>query len=282
MYLANQDYPKDKYEIIVVDDGSTDGTETLMETISYPQSTIRYIKQDRLGPHIARNRGIREAQGEVILFIDSDVFCPRSVLSAHLRRHNEEDSIIVSGPVVKTDKLHEDFRDIRKRRFRKYFDLSGPSLITSNLSVKKKHLLMVGGFSDEFKGYGWHDWELGLRLKQAGLKTKRDLGALAYHFNEDRQLTLVERLKKRRSRGRNAVCFLSLHPTLRVILSIHLHFIFYDMLIRLLLKKRGFRRAFPKLSTKWFLIHAYTKGLRIGFKEYRGRLRKILRDLKWT
>lgn len=63
-----------RYEIIVIDDGSTDGSEALCDKMAENQENIRVIHQNNSGPGIARNRGITEARGEFIIFCDSDDF----------------------------------------------------------------------------------------------------------------------------------------------------------------------------------------------------------------
>jgi len=70
--LLRQTYPKDQYEIIVVDDGSTDGTAQIVNQIVRSYSIVAYIYQENKGPSRARNRGIEMATGEFVAFIDSD------------------------------------------------------------------------------------------------------------------------------------------------------------------------------------------------------------------
>jgi glycosyltransferase involved in cell wall biosynthesis len=74
---TGQVYPD--YEVIVVDDGSTDGTGDMVQR-EFPQ--VRYIRQDpNRGPAVARNRGIEVADGEIIAFTDDDCLLPLDFLS---------------------------------------------------------------------------------------------------------------------------------------------------------------------------------------------------------
>lgn len=75
--LLAQDLPREEYEIILVDDGSTDGCGALCDTFAAEQGNIRVIHQQNRGLSGARNTGIAEAKGEYIQFVDSDDYlCP--------------------------------------------------------------------------------------------------------------------------------------------------------------------------------------------------------------
>jgi len=113
-FLFEQNYPQDKYEIIVVDDGSTDETEKMVNSLSSPCRLI-YLYQNRKGPHIARNLGIKNAQGKIVIFVDSDIFTPPNFIQEHMRFHKRFKDVVVSGPTVRTNKLKNVFSDIKRR-----------------------------------------------------------------------------------------------------------------------------------------------------------------------
>ncbi len=278
--LFAQEFPSSEYEIILVDNGSTDGTDKIVASLS-SSCSFTYLVEPRRGPHIARNRGIKAARGEIIVFVDSDILTPPGFLMEHLKFHEiYGDKVIVSGPAVRTSNLMDDFSDIEKRkRKKKFFDWSGPSLITSNLSVRREHLLKVGGFDEEFEGMGWHDWDLGLRLIKSGLTPKRNLDAIVYHYKEKRESTdLSELLKKRIERGRNAVLYYKKHPSFRIKLGIRAHQLLTDRFFwwidsstgeRIVNWARKNREKFLlELLIQWKLDRAYVQGLREGMKKY--------------
>ena len=75
--LLAQDLPKEDYEVILVDDGSTDGSGALCDTLAAEHGNIRVIHQQNHGLSGARNAGIPAASGDYILFVDSDDYlCP--------------------------------------------------------------------------------------------------------------------------------------------------------------------------------------------------------------
>ena len=281
-FLFNQTYPKDRYEIIVVDNASTDKTKEMIASLSSP-CKLRCLYEPRKGPHIARNLGIRNAKGEVILFVDSDIFAPPHLIQEHINYHKRFGEVIVSGPAVRTSNLNENFEDIEKRKFKKFWDLSGPSLITSNLSVKKKYLIKVGGFDEEFEGLGWHDWELGLRLTKLGLKAKRNLNAIVYHYKEIRGRAHIPALcERRRQRGINAVLYYKKHPTFKIKWGVGTHTLIQDKFLWWIDTNWGEKlfswaeknneRFLLNLLIKWKLDRAYAQGMREGIKKHKVKI----------
>lgn len=83
-------------EIIIVDDGSTDGTETVARSLPEP---VRYLRQNNAGPAAARNRGIEHAQGSLIAFADADDLWPAAKLELQLPYFNDPAIEIVMGRI---------------------------------------------------------------------------------------------------------------------------------------------------------------------------------------
>ena len=73
--LANQNFPNSEYEVVIVDDGSTDGqTSKLCDELSSEYEVVRTIHQENGGLSSARNTGIKESKGDYLLFVDGDDF----------------------------------------------------------------------------------------------------------------------------------------------------------------------------------------------------------------
>ncbi len=213
--LFNQNYPKDKYEIILIDDGSTDDTRTMIESFS-PSCKLKYLRNEkRMGIPRTRNRGIREAQGKYIIFTDSDVVATPNFIKQHMAYHKKYQDVIVNGELIWVPS----FKQIGKKR-KSIFDLSLSSFDTANVSVARKHLLKVGGFDEDLSAYGWQDLELGYRLRKAGLKCKRNRHALAYHYFKKKSLSDLPSLcEKEKMRGISGALYYRKHPYLSVRLA---------------------------------------------------------------
>lgn len=91
--LGRQTLSPDRYEIIVVDDGSTDNTREVVRC--FPAITL--LEQSRRGPGIARMLGAERAQGDYILYLDSDLYVPENLLEAHLEYHLKHPAIAATG-----------------------------------------------------------------------------------------------------------------------------------------------------------------------------------------
>lgn len=100
------------WEMIIVDDGSNDGTEKLIE--SYHDSRIRYVWQENKGQSAARNRGLEMARGEWITFLDSDnEFLPRFLETALTHFHADSNILCIIPKGNRTLELYEDGKLIK-------------------------------------------------------------------------------------------------------------------------------------------------------------------------
>jgi GT2 family glycosyltransferase len=208
--LARQTLSSDQFEVLVVDDGSTDDTESVVGSFR-GALPVRYLRQPQnRGRAAARNRGIREASGDVVVFVDSDVFPVPGFLAAHRSVHLASPRAVGRGPLLLTSHLDDPFGKPPLLP-----DPSPAFLDTANASVRREHLLAAGGFDEEFRHYGWEDADLGLRLRRMGLRRVYDRRALAYHYQPPAPPESVpELLQKEEERARMAVRFLRKHPGL--------------------------------------------------------------------
>jgi len=154
------------WELIVVDDDSTDGTEQAVKGLS--DNRIKYIRHDRnRGADAARNTGIRYAQGEYVAFLDSDDEWPPEKLQKELEVFRSSDpavGLVYTGKMI----LDETGRVLEIRMATKsgwvYDALLDSNFIGSSslVTVKKQALERVGGFDETLVSH--QDWDLCLRV----------------------------------------------------------------------------------------------------------------------
>lgn len=210
------------YEIVVVDDGSTDGTVEWLWLENFPH--VKLYQQNHKGAAVARNLGVEKATGDTIVFIDSDLV----VLDGFLQHHGDalsqyytsqgNDRVFTYGRVVNTC----NFEDPTSEPF-KVTDYSQAFFATGNVAIAKHWLNQAGLFDIQFTQYGWEDLELGVRLKNLGLKLIKCPEAVGYHWHPPFSLDDLPRLiDVEIQRARMGVVFYQKHPTLDVRMMIQM------------------------------------------------------------
>lgn len=206
-HLAVQTLDPDTYEIVVVDDGSTDDTPTVLAAAS-GRGRVRAIRLDaNRSRSAARNAGIRAAAAPLIVFVDSDVLVRPDFLKHHLEIHRSVGRPAVGrGPVVTIPSAQIPNRTPLVRNSPAY-------LSTANASAPRRVLVEVGLFDEGFRSYGWEDFDLGLRLKARGLPRIFSRAAVAYHVEPPLTIDAFARnLAKEEERARMALYFQQKHP----------------------------------------------------------------------
>jgi glycosyltransferase involved in cell wall biosynthesis len=194
--LARQTYSMLGFEVIVVSDGSTDGTEEMLAAyaVSAPY-VLRPISQANAGPSAARNRGIREARHEIIVFLDDDVEPVPEFLARHAAHHENDDKIVVLGPMSPDPtrrseepvwiawehaKLQETYAMFRPGGLYAGVQAGSMHFYSGNASVRRRWLNDVGGFNEAYTRQ--EDGELAARLAaQCGLSFEFDFQADGLH-----------------------------------------------------------------------------------------------------
>jgi len=225
--LENQrltDRTVENYEVVVVDDGSTDGTLTWLNAHQAEFPHVVTCEQNHQGPSAARNLGVQQAQGDTIIFIDSDLVVTEQFLQSHATTLQTEekalnsDRLFTYGAVINTCNFENPTAEPYK-----ITDFSAAYFATGNVAIAKKWLEQAGLFDTRFQLYGWEDLELGVRLKKLGLKLVKCPAAVGYHWHPPFSLEQIPKLIDQEiQRGRMGVLFYQKHPTWEVRLMIQM------------------------------------------------------------
>ena len=276
------------YEVIVVDDGSTDDTAERVRGMSagYPAPLV-YLHQENRKQGAARNLGVGRARGDWLVFLGDDTVPVADFLEEHLAARGEggrEDAerVVVIGYTPWA-------REYPRTRFMEYVGEEGWqfgfSLIedpddvpfnffyTSNLSISREFFRESGGFDEDFGEYGWEDIELGWRLHRMGMRLVYHPRAVAHHHHPTSVRAFVRR---QRRVGASAWNFYGKHPEMADFLNV-------DRLPRYRLRDRirmelltwicawTERRLWPDLSSFYpdLMSYHYNLGLLQGRREER-------------
>ncbi len=205
--LASQSVSVSDFEVLVVDDGSSDGTskmaEQMMRLLPY---RLRYFSHENHGPGYTENRGIREAQSSLVLLMADDIWAEPQLLAQHIKAHLQypQENIAVLGRVVQSPQLppsnmQKNWDPFRYERFNGKEFVDSIYFFACNISVKRSFLLNNGMFRER-KGAAHEDVELGCRLGHKGLRILYQAGALGYHYHIE---TLSNACRRAYERGRN-------------------------------------------------------------------------------
>jgi glycosyltransferase involved in cell wall biosynthesis len=221
--LLAQDLEPSRYELLVCDSNSFDGTAAFIAALQTENANLRYLPGSYSGRAAARNAGIAAARGSIVLFNDADILASPNLLSTHLRRHEERTGIAVVGLEVQVKDLvdyafkrdHPDARGHLHPPSRKA--LSWLYFLTGNASVRRADLLRGGAFDENFTGYGHEDLELGYRLQRIGIRICYEPAAVNYHCQA---IAYGDQKEKMRMAGRSTARFYRKHPDFEVMLKL--------------------------------------------------------------
>jgi glycosyltransferase involved in cell wall biosynthesis len=204
------------FETIVVDNGSTDDTKGVVERAAARGAIpIQYLYEGEPNRGKARNRGIRVAAGTIVAFCDDDVQVPPGWVAAHDAAHGNEERV-ANGPILNVPSYDAKPKPSAANYSRAF-------LCTCNVSVPKMALDRAGGFDEAFHLYGWEDTELGVRLRESGLKWFFAWDAYIWHIKNETDNTLEVEMRKAIERARMARRFLEKHPSQRARMATGAH-----------------------------------------------------------
>ena len=210
------------YEIVVIDDGSTDGTSAWIKNNSDILPHVVLHEQEHGGPALGRNLGVMKSKFEIIIFIDSDLIVRDDFIVCHVNKllssWKNNKKCFTYGSVINTS----NFKNPENEMF-KLTDVSFAYFATGNVAIAKELLLNVGLFDSSFSLYGWEDLELGERLKKIGTKLVKCPEAVGFHWHPPFDCGQIKSLiSVEKDRARMALLFYKKHSNLRVRFMIQL------------------------------------------------------------
>lgn len=216
--LTEQTLPLDQFEVILIDDGSTDNTKEAVEALMLPEA-FRSIHKNNGGAAAARNYGATRARGELLVFLDSDVVPDATLLHEHLESHQRNQRALVVGrsravPVDGSDRFYEimgdtlfsfDEGDVER-------PVTFQEVLSRNLSLARESFLEIGGFDEEFPRSGYEDIEFAYRATQLGFTVQYNPAAAGDHHHTG---TLAQAGQHMYNYQLSAVLMMKKHPELR-------------------------------------------------------------------
>jgi glycosyltransferase involved in cell wall biosynthesis len=191
--LTNQSYPADSYEVIVVDDGSTDGTAGIAQDFA-----VRYIRQENQGPAAARNNGAQQARGEIILFTDADCVPDVDWIREMANPFDKPELMAVKGAYRSRQKsIVARFAQLEfEERFAKLEKAGSTDMVdTYSAGFRSRQFLEMNGFDTSFPVANNEDTELSYRMSKSGHKMVFNPRAVVYHLSHPDSVRKYARLK---------------------------------------------------------------------------------------
>jgi GT2 family glycosyltransferase len=217
--LAQQEFSSSEFEIVVVVDGSVDGTADALRSLNTP-CRLQVIEQENKGPSAARNAGGRVAVGDLFIFIDDDMICDRNLIAAHVAAHTSGSRIVGFGALFlspdsphslasecftrEIGALHLAYQRCRSTAWKE------TDCVFSNSSISRELFRESGGFDEAFRKR--EDLEFGIRLFSSGVLPQYVADAIAYQYY---QKTDADLILEAEAFAEGDMLFARKHPELR-------------------------------------------------------------------
>jgi glycosyltransferase involved in cell wall biosynthesis len=173
-HLVRQSYPPQRFEVVVVLDGSTDGSREALERVETP-FRLRVIEQPNRGRAAALNRAAEAAEGRLLIVTDSDILACPEFVRGHVEAHERGDVVI--GPIPLSERSPRNFLTEGVRRWAERHEQSMQGrtggyacseIYGANLSIRKDHFDALGGYRTDLRRT--EDFQLGKKIIAAGHK----------------------------------------------------------------------------------------------------------------
>lgn len=215
--LSQQTIPRERYEVIIVEDGVNISTWQALNDMLCRMQNVVLLHQPKKGPSAARNRGVRLAKGGIILFIGDDIIIENNLLEAHLKAHGSHEDCILVNPVCASEnaRLGKDILEIKFEGVLEgveYEMPTGREFCTACVSIKKR-LIEKEIFDENFLYAAYEDTDVGYRLHKLGVHFVCIRNTYAVHEH----IHSIDSILKRSKNCGHAFSYLSKkHPQLNV------------------------------------------------------------------
>jgi glycosyltransferase involved in cell wall biosynthesis len=190
--LAEQTYPASEFEVVISDDGSTDGlVEMVRGFLPELPYEVRIVENDRSGVGHNHNQGIKACRGELVIMLAADILVVPQLIEEFVTSHEQDPdpALFVAGqlrqaPNISTSMFNQAYDVLVERLFED--NLKGihvQHFWVSNISFKKQFMLEHGMFH-EWQYAAGEDIELGYRLRERGMRLIKNPRAIGYHHHE--------------------------------------------------------------------------------------------------
>jgi len=187
----------DLYEVIYVNDGSTDPTsEVLADWAARSSVPFQIVNSSNVGPGPARNAGVAIARGEFVLFLDDDATAPPNWIETMVDRCTSHQCDVLCGG-IDAYSVREPVAHYLHLRMQRALGRPGHEMKaapTGNLLIRREAFERVGGFSEE-RLPAAEDWELSHRLRQAGSTIIYDPAASIVHRYQSELEPALQRMR---------------------------------------------------------------------------------------
>jgi GT2 family glycosyltransferase len=176
--------PQRADEIVVVDqtEQHEPDTETRLEAL-HAQQKVRWIRQQPPSITAAMNRGLREATGDIVLFLDDDIAPEPDLVAAHRRAHGEHADALIAGRVIQPWEEGVDFSQRSDFCFAGLRPAWIPDFMGGNFSVLRRDALRLGGFDENFVRVAYRfEAEFAHRFRAEGGRIRFEPGACLHHL----------------------------------------------------------------------------------------------------
>jgi peptidoglycan/xylan/chitin deacetylase (PgdA/CDA1 family)/GT2 family glycosyltransferase len=215
--LASQTAPAGSFEVIVADDGSTDGTADAVEAFEAPFA-LKLLRLEKSGQPGAQNAALAVASGRLCLVLDDDVIPDPGLVAEHFAAHVEPDPVLAIGRLTQRRARGRDwyahaFADSWNRHFheREAGPIDWSACYGANFSARAEGLRAIGGFPTGLPG--GEDLVVAYRLKEIGLQPVYLPGAHVAHDDQKGRRRLIEDSIRQ---GRGQVELAEFHPGMLV------------------------------------------------------------------